>query len=282
MKKSINTSVVLLLMFSFTIGHAQSWFGKKVVGNGNVTTKTVSTGDYDHIKSVGSADIHLIKGTEGSIAVTTDENLHAYLDIKVENNTLIIKIKDNINLKTKKGFHISVPFEKLSKVTLTGSGDMDSKDPITTNEFKVSMSGSGDVVLDVNASKVKTEITGSGTISLSGTYGNLKLDLTGSGNFVGTGMTSQSTEVKIAGSGNAKISGTTSTLEIEVIGSGSFKGLELGSNDTDVKVAGSGQAKVVANESLKASVNGSGTIVYKGNPENVNSKTNGSGKIKRH
>jgi hypothetical protein len=67
-----------------------------------------------------------------------------------------------------------------------------------------------------------------------------------------------------------------------VIGSGSFKGLELDSNDTDVKVAGSGQAKVVANEILKARVNGSGTIVYKGNPENVNNKTNGSGKIKRH
>jgi|TARA_B110000967_G_scaffold9992_1_gene9979 hypothetical protein len=282
MKKSINTSAVLIMMFSLTIGHAQSWFGKKIVGNGNVTTKSVSTEDYDHIKSVGSVDIHLIKGTEGVIAVTTDDNLHAYLDIKVENSTLIIKIKDNINLKTKEGFNINVPFEDISKVTLTGSGDMDTKDSITSDAFKISLSGSGDVVLDVNASKVQTEITGSGTISLSGDYGNLKLDLTGSGNFVGTGMTSQSTEVTIGGSGNAKLSGTTSKLKIEVIGSGSFKGLELDSNDTDVKVAGSGQAKVVANEILKARVNGSGTIVYKGNPENVNNKTNGSGKIKRH
>ena len=282
MKKSINTSVVLLLMFSFTIGQAQSWFGKKVVGNGNVTTKTVSTGDYDHIKSVGSVNIHLIKGTEGAIAVTTDDNLHAYLDIKVENNTLIVKIKDNINLKTKKGFHINVPFEDISKVTLTGSGNMDTKDPITTDEFKISLSGSGDVVLDVNASKVQTEITGSGTISLSGNYSNLKLDLTGSGNFVGTGMNSQTTEVTIGGSGNVKLLGTTSKLDIEVIGSGSFKGLEFNSKDTEVKISGSGQAKVVAIENLKARVNGSGTIVYKGNPENVNTKTNGSGKIKRY
>ena len=280
MKKSLNTSVVLIMMFSLTIGHTQSWFGKKIVGSGNVTTKTITAGDYDHIKSIGSADIHLSKGTEGVIAVTTDDNLHVYIDIKVENNTLIIKIKDNINIKTKKGFNINVPFESLSKVTLTGAGDMDSKDPISSEEFKVGLSGSGNVVLEVNASKVQTEIAGSGNISLSGTYGNLKVKLKGSGNFVGTGMSSQTTEVNIGGSGNMKLSGTTSSLEIQVIGSGNFNGFELNSSDTDVKVAGSGQAKVVANENLKARINGSGTITYKGNPDKKNTKTNGSGEIK--
>ena len=36
-----------------TVGHAQFWNYKKVTGNENLTTKTIKTPAYDHIKYVG-------------------------------------------------------------------------------------------------------------------------------------------------------------------------------------------------------------------------------------
>jgi len=40
---------------------------EKVKGNGNMTTETRTTGDYDGIKCAGSMDYILVAGTEGKI-----------------------------------------------------------------------------------------------------------------------------------------------------------------------------------------------------------------------
>ena len=72
--KTISNSILIALLLLAQGSWAQ--WGNRVSGNGNITTTTVSTGNYDEIKVVGSMDVHLEKGTEGNISITTDENLH--------------------------------------------------------------------------------------------------------------------------------------------------------------------------------------------------------------
>ena len=228
-----------LLLCLVTESKAQ-WGYNKVVGDGNVTTKSVSTGDYDEIKVVGSMDVHLEKGTEGNISVTTDSNLHDYIVIEVIGDELVIKTKNGYNLKTKKGIHITVPFQDISEVSLTGSGDVDTKDTIKADEFEVSVTGSGDINLTIDAQSIETSITGSGDVVLKG---------------------------------------STNNLAVTVSGSGDFKGFDLQSNHTEARVSGSGDIQVVAKQSINARVNGSGDIVYKGSPERSDTQTSGSGDI---
>jgi len=233
------TLAITFSVLSFTEGYAQ--FNKKIVGNSTVTTKTVTTSDYDVINVAGSMDVKLEKGTEGTIVVSTDENLHNYLIIESENGTLTIKIKNQVTLKTKKGIKITVPFKDISKLSLSGSGDVLSKDVINSNSFEVSLSGSGDINLDLDANNIDAKLTGSGDLELSG---------------------------------------KTQYFEIKVSGSGNFKGSSLSSQNTQVYISGSGDAKVNATKSLKARVNGSGDIRYSGNPEISDTKVMGSGSIK--
>lgn len=236
LKIALSAAVILL----GTQTASAQWGNKKVVGNGNVTTKTVNTSDYDGVNVVGSMDVHLEKGSEGNISVTTDDNLHEYIIIEIKGDDLVIKTKKNVYLKTKKGIHVTVPFDDISKVSLTGSGDVDTKDAIDTQNLDVSLTGSGDIVLAVNTGLTKADITGSGDMNLSG---------------------------------------KTVNLEVGVTGSGDFSGFDLQADDTDAYVSGSGDVRVVANKSLKARVSGSGDIVYKGNPEKSDTKTSGSGDI---
>jgi hypothetical protein len=49
----------------------------------------------------------------------------------------------------------------------------------------------------------------------------------------------------------------------------------------DVSIAGSGNAAVSAEDSLRASVSGSGDIRYNGNPPHVESSVAGSGSVKQ-
>ncbi|MDC8004058.1 DUF2807 domain-containing protein [Aureisphaera galaxeae] len=239
MKRLVKLSFVAALLIA-GVQEANAQWGKKVVGNGNVTTKTINTGNYDAVKGVGSMDIHLEKGSEGTITVKTDENIQEYIIVEVKNNALVIRTKKNTNIRTRKGIHVYVPFQDISKVSLTGSGDIDTKDRIDSDSFEVNVTGSGDVVLDVSSKMLEASVTGSGDIELSG---------------------------------------STDDLEVRISGSGDFNGFDLDAKNTDASVSGSGDANVVAKNSIKARVHGSGDIVYKGNPDRSDTKTSGSGDI---
>ena len=238
MKRTI--SLLAITLFSVSISFAQ--WNEKIKGNGNFTTITRTTSDYDGIKCSGSFDYVLVKGTEGKITLEGESNLLEYIITEVKNNKLVVKVENNVNLRTtsNKEIKITIPFQDINEVSMAGSGNLTSKDVITSNDLKVAMAGSGKVKLNVKANNI---------------------------------------ESSMAGSGNLTLSGSTNSLEADIAGSGDFNGFGLEANETDVSVAGSGDAEVVSNKSLKARVAGSGDIRYKGNPEKEDTKVAGSGKI---
>lgn len=219
MKSLIKSFVITLSLFLISIGHAQYWKHKKVTGNGNLTTETITTPAYDHIKSVGFMDVKLVRGKEGEISVHNDENLHEWIEIKVKKNTLVLDITDNISVRTKKGIHITVPFEDISGVSLIGSGDIHTEDTIEATAFATELIGSGDIDLAIQTSTVKAKVTGSGDLTLSGSTNELHAHVTGSGDFDGGNLESNQTEVSCTGSGDAVVIAN-SSLYAKVYGSG--------------------------------------------------------------
>ena len=83
----------------------------------------------------------------------------------------------------------------------------------------------------------------------------------------------------VTGSGDIKIKGSSENFACNVTGSGDFDAFDLKVKHVEARVSGSGDVMVYASSSLKANVSGSGDIVYKGDPEKQNFKTNGSGKV---
>ena len=239
MKKSILLLVAILFISSI---NAQNWGSKTIKGNGKEATITRKTSDYDGIRCAGWMDFILVKGNEGTITLEGEENLLDHIVTEVQGGDLVIKTENNVNLKTSwnKTIKITIPFEEIDKVTLSGSGDIITRDKIIADDFEAKVSGSGDVVLDIEANEIDAAVTGSGDLTLTG---------------------------------------KTNELEVSVTGSGDFHGFKLEANNTDAQVTGSGDIEVVCNNELKARVTGSGDIEYKGNPKREDSKVTGSGSI---
>jgi len=227
---------LLFIVSSF----AQS--SKTVKGNGKISSKTLTTSDYDGIKCAGSIDYILVNGTEGTITLEGEENLLEHITAEVKDNILKIKVKKEVWLKSSKNktVKVTIPVKDISSIALAGSGDLWNEGSLAANDLEVSLAGSGDVVLNIETSTV---------------------------------------EGKVAGSGNLTLKGKTNKLVAKVAGSGDFHGFDLEANDTEASVAGSGDARVVSNESLIARVAGSGDIVYRGNPNKKDTKVSGSGNI---
>ncbi|NQZ44999.1 MAG: DUF2807 domain-containing protein [Flavobacteriaceae bacterium] len=237
MKKLLTLSMVLC-----TIVACAQW-GKRVKGNGKVVTIERSVGDYDVVALAGWFDVELVEGQEGELTLTGEENLLEYIKTEVKDGKLTIKTKRGVNLKPsnwKDGILIIVPVESVRGVSLSGSGDIVGKTVLKSNEFKTSISGSGDISLEVEANEVKASMSGSGDINLAG---------------------------------------KATDFTVSVSGSGDIKAYELEADFVDAQVSGSADIRVTAKQSLKARVSGSGDISYKGNPKKIDTKSSGSGDI---
>ncbi len=237
------TVILGIVLCSITSLQAQWWGnGKKISGNGEMISKNRSTADYDEIKLKGNLDVSLVSGTEGKIIIEGESNLIDYVLTEVEDDVLKIYVEKGHYLKISNGkkLVVTVPFKDLSKVSLSGSGDIYGTDVIKAENFKTGISGSGDVKLAIEAKNTESYITGSGDLSLSGFSNN---------------------------------------FDCKVTGSGDIEAYRLQAKEVQASVTGSGDIQVTATSSIKARVTGSGDIFYKGNPKLEDKKVSGSGDI---
>ncbi|PCH76012.1 MAG: DUF2807 domain-containing protein [Flavobacteriaceae bacterium] len=239
MKKLITICIILL---SSTVLQAQ-FFSKKITGNKQEIKTTRNTPEYDGIVVLGSFDVKLVKGTEGNLTIHIEENLAPYLITEVSKGKLTIRWKKGIHIRTKKHVLIEVPIQSIAALSLIGSGNIYTDETIKEETFKISISGSGDIML------------------------TLDTDLTKS---------------SIAGSGNIKLKGISKKLKCAVSGSGGFYGKDFKCKNVHVSIAGSGDAAVFASDKLSASIAGSGDISYYGNPTTEDINVSGSGKVSMH
>ncbi|WP_442266708.1 head GIN domain-containing protein [Tenacibaculum sp. ZS6-P6] len=235
---------LLLTLFILTVTTnltAQSWWNsKKIRGNGKITTEKRSVGNFDDINVGGSFDVVLVDGREGEITIEGEENIIPYIITEVRGNTLKIKTKKNTNLRFNRKLTVTVAFEKIDGIGLGGSGNVRSEKTVTGEKVSLSIGGSGNIKAKIKASTLSTSIGGSGNIRVSGSTNNFKCSIGGSGNIKAYNV-------------------TTKTLK--------------------VNVAGSGDIEATVKEKIKATVVGSGSVYYKGNPKYIDTHSMGSGDV---
>lgn len=238
MKKSI----LLLAFILCTISNVNAQDKIKLQGNGKVVSETRNTGDYDGVKIAGFFDVDLVSGKEGKITIKGEENLLSAIKVEVEDKSLKIYVERGTQIRTSSGnkIQVTVPFEKISELSLAGSGDIQSKDVIKNDNLALKLAGSGNLTLPVDTNNLELHVSGSGNIHLKGTATKLTTKLSGSGDIDASSLKSKIVEANVSGSGNSK---------------------------------------VTCDESITARVAGSGNIKYIGNPEKRDVKVSGSGTI---
>src|SRR5665213_29662 len=213
---------------------------KMISGDGNVKKETRNPGTFTKIHSSGTADVIITSGSNCAVTVKDDDNLLPYLETKVENGPLEIHYKDGVSV-TNDHAKIYVTAPALSEVVTSGTSDI-SVSGILQNPGKISFttSGVGNIEGEVDAPAIAVSISGAGSVKLNGRTKDFDCELSGVGH---------------ADCGN------------------------LQSENTTVRVSGVGDAHVFASVHLDATVSGTGTVHYRGNPQNQEIHTSGVGSI---
>ena len=216
--------------------------GKRVRGNGNLVTQDRSVSGFEGVECYGSFDITLIPSSTASVKIEAEDNLQQYIETYIDDNKLQIRTRDGYNLRPRRDMKITVSGPVFKTITTNGSGSVIGQGVLNTDNDNVNLrvAGSGNIDVELNASKVDSEIAGSGNIKVKGVSREFEGGIYGSGNIRAVNLQTENAKIDIAGSGNVEI---------------------FASNKLDVSVAGSGEVKHKGTAQVNAKITGSGSVV---------------------
>ncbi len=207
--------------------------------------KEINVSPFSKVKFEGAAQWILIPSNTAKVVIESKkEDVFDYIVVKNEGSTLVINTTDKNKNITKlfKAVTINVYFTSINSVALSGTGSVKCKEPFSADDLTATLRGTGDMYLEFDCSKFTGNMFGTGSLTAKGTAGK---------------------------------------AVVRVEGVGGFNGYDLITKDMDVTVSGVGGAQVHATGRLTATLNGVGSIRYKGEPEVKNFDTNGLGNIKK-
>jgi len=279
MKLNILFVSVILITFSLT-SCEKSIFCKK--GSGDVIAQSRSINNFQEIDLSISGDLILIQSDTLNIIVEAQENLISEIETVVKNNYLTIKTDGCI--KTDKPIKIYVYVPELTRISLSGSGNITQEGNWDFTELNLNISGSGNISLEncTISGKLENNITGSGNIVLSNFIASEIINnIVGSGDILISSINNLTTANNtITGSGDISLSSTDTiqTNNVKIIGDGDIHSRDFAAEDVDCRIDGSGNAFVNAINNLNVNITGSGNVYYVGRPL-IDVNVTGSGSI---
>ncbi len=196
--------------------------------------------DFRSVEVSGPFTVYIRQGPAHSVEVRADDNLLSYIEIENHNGTLEVHTKKGYSLKPRTNIEVVVTSPQYDDLSVTGSGKIQSQTLISSTRLAADVTGSGDLVLEVDAPDIRTGITGSGNITVKGRAMNLDSDITGSGELRAFELLTENSRIEISGSGDAEVFAS-KKLDIQVSGSGNVD--YKGSPAVTKSIAGSGNIR---------------------------------------
>jgi hypothetical protein len=208
-------------------------------GEGKIVTKEIIVEPYSIVEHVSPARVEISFNDTNQVFLTDYQNLIDYWDIKTIGNSLKIKTIPYTSFTNSTAIIGVKKSDNLSRVILTGSGDMLIQNFFSSlNFYQLVGSGTIDQLEDVNLSSLSLKLTGSGDINISGKTDKLIADLTGSGNINLQNTVSRTADCNIDGTGDIFLQ-VTDTLKGSIKGTGSIQ--YSGSPVVLVRITGTGK-----------------------------------------
>jgi hypothetical protein len=228
----------ILLFLSSIILLSACGSGDCIRGDGEVERRTLEVAPFDAIVVEGPIDVRLRRSSVQNVDIEVQPNIGELLETQVRDGVWHIRTAQCF--RTRRDFIVHVTVPEIRSIAIKGSGDVTSEDQFDVQELDLSIAGSGDMSVIVNAMTVNASITGSGDMEIMGMCQEF-----------------------------------TSTIN----GSGDIKAGDLQCARANADIVGSGDINLHVTDALEANVTGSGSIRYKGSPPRVNRNVTGSGDI---
>lgn len=192
-------------------------------GNGNIVEKSQNVNPFDEIEVSGNFNIILVEGESPKVTITTDENLHDYIEVTRSGDILEIRSKEN--LQSSESNDVVITYQELNSLRAGGASNITNRGVLAGDGFALDLSGAGAVQLKVDLKKLIVNVSGAGSVELEGKASEQDISMSGAGGLDASRLETKYTQIDISGVGGAEVF-VTEVLEASVSGVGgvTYKG----------------------------------------------------------
>jgi hypothetical protein len=192
-----------------------------IPGSGTLTTETHQVTGFDRIELAGEGRVIVTIGDDPGLTISTDDNIHEYLEATVSNGTLLLATRGNgaFDIDPTDSVTWTVQAPEIAGLQLSGAGFI-GVTGLQSDRVEAAISGAGDIELaDITASHFAASLSGVGIITASGTTDSVELTLTGVGDIDTEALRASTGAVSISSAGNIIVAATDS-LDVDATGLG--------------------------------------------------------------
>ena len=219
----------------------------RIKGDGQTVERQRSVGRYKAL-SVGSGlDVEISGDLTSGIVVVADENLQEYVETKVEDGTLKIKMKQGYGYRFNgKSPKVIVPNTgQLTAISASGGSDVYTKNTTLQGDaLSVTCSGGSDFKGDINVKTLDVACSGGSDFNAS--------------------VETERCDLAISGGSDGDLSGHANVCSVSISGGSDFNAHRFVIKDCDLSVSGGSDAEIHCTERLSAKVGGGSDVMYTG------------------
>jgi len=264
--------LVLILISSISLTFAQT-----------KETRNVST--FTKISFRVPGKLYLRQGSPQKVEIEGKKDVLEEIETEVNGDKLVIGKEGhwmNWNWGNNEDVTVYITVKDIEGISVSGSGDIIGETKISARNLDLNVSGSGNMKVEIDATgDVEADVSGSGDMYVKGKCGSFDSDVSGSGKVILTMNVVDRADFGISGSGKIEASGTAGNVRASISGSGKVLAADLETNRCEIRISGSGDIEINVKNEIDATISGSGTVSYKGNPSKVNSHSSGSGRVRK-
>jgi hypothetical protein len=199
---------VYLILIALVIVGQSCYFEpiESIYGNGNVISEERSIDDFDGLKVSSGIDVLIKQGSEVSLTLEADENLHEAIKTEVIDNTL--KIYTSKRIRKARAMKVYLVYVELNSIRVSSAGDVKGENTLETRKLDIDLSSAGDLDIDLVAEEVYCDISSSGDARLTGTADLLDADLSSAGDLYAFDLITQKCKVSCSSAGDARVHAT--------------------------------------------------------------------------
>ncbi len=218
MKKLIAAALVAVLI---TVGLATGCTGVKVIGSGNLVTKTYDYSDFTGVKAESGMQVELTRSDTFSVEVVADDNAIEYIEVSKSGDTLRVKPKSNARFRDAT-LTAKITMPELHELELSGGAHANMTGFSSAHELSVKLSGGSHVSDfitpgDITAGNIDFDLSGGSHVRLTGSADDLDIDCSGGSHIDLEGLSADNADIDLSGGSHATVN-VSGTLNVDISG----------------------------------------------------------------
>ena len=259
-----------------------------IVPSKNYITQKVKADHFEGISTSTSIDVVYTQTTgDTSVEIYAPDNLMEYVKVETEGGILKIGFQSKekgkgLNIRGRHETKVYVSAPAVHTLLASSSGDIVLKNGLQyAGKVIMGTSSSGDIEGgNVVCETLDIEASSSGDIDLGKVEcASLVVEASSAGDISIKDIKAETVNAEASSSGDVSLSGVCRSAKFEASSAGDIEADDLKAEKVVAEANSSGEVKCHATESLEVSISSAGNVHYKGNPQQILSKSKGLHKI---